>query len=881
MINVDFVNLHRHGHHSQFDGYGKAIDAARHAKEMGQNALGLTDHGTMSGCIEHYKACNEVGIKPIIGVEAYFMPEFEKDNESYHLCLFAMSVKGYQNICKMMTRANESNYYYKAYITFDLLEAFNEDVICTSACIAGYPAKLISNGKVKTARKVMRKFKSIFSDRYYVEIMPYHVDGLDQEGVNEKLIELADELDIECIVTCDSHYTSSQEYDTYMIMHKIAGHKDIADYSERYMPNAAEVQKRMYDMHGKTKANRRMVTNTQRLADRCDVVFDFKESVPKFDWGMPSRKKLFSLVKQGLKETNRWEKKYIERAKYELKVICDDLGFEDYFLLCYDIIKFANDNNIAVGPGRGSVCGSLVANAIGITKVDPLVMGTDFERFLRPDKKKLPDIDMDFGQADRGKVLEYIMERHHGRAAQITTFGYYRTKNLVNDLIKAMEVSKEDGEAIKSLLEKEVPDERGSAVDFNALMRNRKLFNFNKKYDGIIKHFCRLNGQVRFIGKHAAGVAITVGPIDDRVALMKRSGVMQTCLDLNDLGVINVLKMDILGLATASIMKEIEETSGKKINWNKVKSEKVFKAFREGKTEAIFQFEKGTAKEILERIECDSIDDIMAANALNRPAPLQLGVLDQFVEAKLEHTENKKNIWYEYTKDAYGTIIFQEHVMRICRNIAHMEWQDVDKVMKSLKQSSDEDGDPLKEKFVKGAMKYSKMKKEDASQLYDRITLYSFNKGHCAAYSLISYKMMECKLRTPLDFWCATLKFESEERKREAYKCCAVRDGCVIMLPHVNGAANYEIRDFKGDNVIYEGLSAIKGIGPKAAEEIVANAPYIDKPDFEERVSKRVVNKKVMALLEENGALEFREKFYVNRVVAYNRQLYAKKIRIF
>lgn len=883
-----FVNLHRHAQHSQFDGYGKAIDAAKHAKDMGQTALGLTDHGTVSGIIEHYTACNEVGIKPILGVEAYFQPKFNQEKKKYHLCIFAMNNVGYKNLSQLLTEANDKYFYRTATVTFELLKKYNEGLIVSSACVAGYIPNMFLQGKKSNAIKAAKKFKEIFGDRFYMEIMPYHLDDCDQEGANEFVLDLGEKLGIECIVTCDSHYTKKEEYDTYLVMHKIAGHVNIADYSERYMPSGEEVYLKTNEMHGKRAL--KAIANTQKLANRCDVQLEFAESVPTFDWGMPSDEKLRSLTKRGLKRKVKKEglsKKsfgeYKKRAKYELGVIIDDLGLQDYFLLCYDIVKYAKDNNIPVGPGRGSVCGSLVANLIGITEVDPIVMGTDFERFLRPDKKKLPDIDMDFGQAERHLILEYIMKRHEGRAAQIATFGYYKVKNLANDLAKVYEMEPEDKKKFKDVLEKLVVDD---VADENVIMHNPLARQINRKYKNIVKHFCRLYGQVRFIGKHAAGVAITVGPIGERVALMKRGGILQTSFDLNDLGKINVLKMDILGLSTASILHEICRTTGEKINWQDVDNDDVFEAFREGRTEGIFQFEKGTAKEILERIECDNIQDLIAANALNRPAPLQLGVLDDFVEGKLNITNNRNMPWFEYTKESYGTIIFQEHVMRICRNIAHMKWQDVDKVMKSLKQSSDENEDPLRDTFVKGAVKYSGFTKEDAKKLYDRVTLYSFNKGHCAAYSLISYKAMELKLEHPIDFWCATLKFEGDDKKRDVYKNKAVKDGCIIMLPHVNGSVNYEITEFHGDKVIQEGLSAIKGIGEKAAQIIIENGPYIDYPDFEEKwqelpkMKRRAITRRTIEILREAGAFEFVEKKYMRRVLAYNSQIYSKNLKI-
>lgn len=889
-----FVNLHRHSQHSSFDGFGTQKDAAKYAKEqLHQTALGLTDHGTISGLIAHYNACKEVGINPILGVECYFQPKFDSEQKRYHLCLYAMNQIGYQNICKILSEAAEHNYFRTAMVTFDLLQANNEGIICSSGCIAGYLSQKLLEGKTDIAIKAAKKFKQIFGDRYYIEIMPYEVEGLDQKGVNSSLLDICDELSIEPIATVDSHYIRPMDYDTYQLMHKIAKHTGTADYSERYMPRSEEVYVRMSNNFGKKAM--RAISNTQKLADRCNVEFDFVEGIPKSDWRMPSKQKLKQLIEEGYKRKKRiykeagypiteaQNKQYIERIKHEYSVIVNSLSFEDYFLLCYDIVKFARESNVPIGPGRGSVCGSLVANLIGITEVDPLLFGTTFERFLREDKKKLPDIDMDFGRESRHLVLEYIMEKYKGKAAQIATFGYYRAKNLANDLIKVLEIPAGDAAILKAELEKEVGELE--EITYEQLVKNAKLKSLDRKYGQVCLHFSKLLGQIRFIGKHAAGVAITVGPIWERVGLMKVHGMLITSYDLNDLGKIGVLKMDILGLATASVLQKTCELADTEIVWNDVNDKEVFKRFREGETEGVFQFEKATAKDILKQINCSTFQDLIAANALNRPAPLKLGVLDDFVEGKRDPKNHAKTPWYEYTKETYGTIIFQEDVMSICRNIAGMDWPDVDKVMKSLRTGEDAE-DPLREKFVEGAMRVSRFKRQQAEELYNRVTLYSFNKGHCAAYSLIGYKAMELRMKHPIEFWCSTLMFEEDEQKRDVYKNAAVRDGCVILLPHVNGSAGYQVGMLDGDKVIQEGIASIKGIGENTAKIIVEAGPYIDFPDFEEKVKElppakhRSITSATIAALEEAGALEFRNKQYLKRVLAYNSSMYGRRLNI-
>lgn len=897
-MNYNFVNLHRHAHMSNFDGFGKAKDAAKYAKQLGQTALGLTDHGTISGLIEHYHACKELDINPILGVEAYFQPKFNPtpDAPRHHLCLYCMNIEGYKNLCKMLTEANINNFYRTATITFELLEQYNSGLICSSACIAGVIPQLYLADKPQLAEKAALKFKSIFGDRFYLEIMPYNLSDVSQKGINERLISLGKKTKIELIVTTDSHYADKNDYDTYQIMHKIAKHENIADYSERYMPSAKEVCDRVIKMHG--SALLCAVENTQILADRCNVELSFEEKIPGNDWGMPERELLNNLVKQGLEK--KWktlekingakpdlDKKmeYFNRAKKEMQVICKELKFEGYFLICWDIVKYAKENNIPVGPGRGSVCGSLVANLIGLTEVDPLILGTDFERFLRSDKKALPDIDTDVGQAERQKVLDYILNKYPGRSAKITAFGYYKKLNLINDLAKIYEMEKSEIIELKQNIEKEVETDE---VEFDHIIRNNYLNKMNIKYKGIIRHFCKLYGQIRYIGKHAAGIAITAGNITDQVALIRKGDQLQTCYDLKALGQINVLKMDILGLATASILHEVEKTADIKIDWQDINDSEVYQDLRNGKTEAVFQLEKATAKNILNRIECTHIQDIIATNAINRPAPLQLGMLEKYVQAKMYYTEDKKKAWYKYAKETYGTIIYQEQVMRIGRYMANMSWDDIDCMIKTDKLKDEELKKQIKYKFVLGILNNDKLNisKVLAGKLFDDITLYLFNKGHAAAYSLIGYKCAELKRYYPLEFWTATLKFENDEKKREVYKNHAVKDGCVILCPHINGTVNYEIKQIDGGKAIQEGITFIKGIGEKAARTIIENGPYIDYPDFEdkmlslEKTQRRTITKKTIQLLKDNDAMQFNDDLYYYKVKRYNAHLKNKNLKI-
>lgn len=389
-----WTNLHRHGEFSFFDGFGKYTHAAAHAKEMGQQALGIAEHGTVSGLVKHYQACKENDIKPILGCEIYFQPKFDKEKPSYHMCLFCKDLKGYQNLMAIITEANSKCFYRHANVTLSNLKRHSQGLICSTACIGGWPSQAILKGNIPLAERRIEKLYSIFGEDLYIEIMPYTVmeNGQDlQKTVDKALIKIIEENGYKGIITTDSHYIKAEDYETFQLLFKIKKKNFDNDYSQRYMPDEAEVKKRFEIIYKKYATE--YIKNTIEIANKCNVDLEsFKEVIPKAnDTGIESKKLLRQLVAKGLKKEGKYRSSYIKRAKDELEVI-EHLGFEEYFLICWDVVKHALDNNIGYGPGRGSVCGSLAANALNITKVDPLEIGTLFERFLRKDKKSLPKI---------------------------------------------------------------------------------------------------------------------------------------------------------------------------------------------------------------------------------------------------------------------------------------------------------------------------------------------------------------------------------------------------------------------------------------------------------------------------------------------------------
>lgn len=880
---IGWVNMHRHDEFSMFDGFGKTLDAAMHAAKMGQTALGIANHGSVSGLVEHYLACKKAEIKPILGCEIYFQPEFDKEQRTYHMCLFCKDLTGYQNLMRIVSEANEKYFYRKAIATYDLLKKYREGLVCSTACLAGYPSQAILDGNAKEAVRRIKELKAIFDDDLYIEIMPYTVvsNGVDlQMKVDKKLLKIIDHYGFKGIITTDSHYIRKEDYDTFQLVFKIARKKFDNDYSQRYMPTEKEVAKRFKNLYGRSPVP--FLKNTKEMADKCNVDLTFEEKIPRLDWGEDSKILLKKLTRKGLKRKGKWDREHWEVCKKEFDVIFD-LGFEDYFLLCWDIIKFALDNNIGYGRGRGSVCGSTVAYALNITDVDPLELGTVFERFLRKDKRKMPDIDMDFCSKRRYEVIDYIHRRYPNRATQVAVYGYYKINNLTNDLAREdiLDIPKDETKQIKEILTKMYPElVHGTIVSYEDIMTNKFMREMEEKYE-FVKHFSKICGQIRYIGKHAGGVAITYGPLTDQLAVIRSGGLFQSCYDLSNLDALKVLKMDILGLSTVTINNELEMKTGVRYTDDMYKDPEVIEEFRNCNTTGIFQFDKPGAKDILNLIQPDNIQDIIASTAINRPAPLSLGVPQQFADAK--HGNAKKTLSSKYLPETYGCLVYQEDIIKIGKGLSDLEWASIDKIMKGLKETTDlskkvrAELKGIKVEFVNKAIeKHPRLKNRVAEleELFELMTGgYLFNKGHAAGYILLSIEQMYFKHYYPLEFWELTLRNEGDELKRRAYEAEAVRSGCVILPAHINGPAEYEIVEWGGGYCIQRGLKMIKGVGPKAAEQIQEKGPYIDRPEFDDSVTKRVVNARVIKALEAAGAFEFSNKKWLKRIVAENTAL--------
>lgn len=895
------LDLHRHDECSTFDGFGKPEELAELAKKLGHTALGTSNHGNTNGLVRHYYACKEAGIKPVMGCEGYFLPVYKPQTRGFHLCLFAKNNVGYRNLNTLQFEGEKQKYYNPIW-TFELLEKYHEGLICTSACVASYLAQSIAKGSVKQAEKFIEKMIDIFGDDFYIEIQPYVVSdkGL-QEKVNVESIKLAKKYGVKCILTSDSHYGSKEDFDTYLKMHEIAKHDSMdieATYGERYMPTEKEIKVRFYKMHRKDfgdamakKLANEMVANLEEIESKVDdtILDNLEQKLPQFDETRDSYELLKEKIKAGLKERGKWNKKYANRIKQELEVI-QYHGFEDYFLMVAEYTNWAKDNGIYVGPGRGSGCNCLVNYALRITEVDPILFDLDFSRFLRIDKKKMPDIDLDFETSRRAEVIQHLLDKYPNNAAQICSYGLYRVDNLLNDLSKVCGLAdnKEEIKQIKKFMNDHITE---GVLDMEAVTHSAEAKMWNAQYDNIIKHFSKLYNKIRFIGTHAAGVAITGGNILDYTAIRidAKSGKFFTNYDLNDMEKIQVIKFDILGLTTMSSIGELRQLTGEEFDEAWTEDVRLMQAFGEGNCDGVFQFEKKSVQDMLKLLQCDTFEDVIAASAMNRPGPLSLKMPEIYAANKVDNSHIDKSLpYYQYLERTYGCVVYQEQVQAIAVNIGGLEWPEADKILKMQRggtekaiRNFEENYDNFVKKFIAGAKRFG-MTKEQAFEIFDKFFNYAFNKGHATGYSLISVEEMHHKLYHPTEFWYVKMKYVNDDAKLAKFRENAIKDNAVIFLPHVNYSANYSLRKVEGDTVIQEGLCSIKGVGEKAAaaieEERRKHGVFKSYDDFYDRCKSRTVTTRVIQILKEQGALEFDKKTYIGRVVKYNSALYAKAV---
>lgn len=900
----DFVHLHNHTQYSLLDGLTKIPKLIDFVKDDGMQAVAMTDHGTLSGAIEFYKTAKKAGIKPIIGIETYVASrkhtdkDPQKDKERFHLILLAMNNQGYQNLMRLSTIANLEGFYYYPRVDHDLLEKYNEGLIVLSACMGGEVGQAVANGNLDQAEEIANWYKSVFGDRYYLEIQDHgHPDNPlhseQQRAVNEGVLQLSKKLDIPAVVTCDAHYLRHEDQEAHEVLLCVGTGSYLSDtnrMSLKEFPLHVETSEALIERWGKDHPD--VITNTKAIADRCDVELELgKILIPQFPVPKPYNEKtyLHLLVYRGLawryggvEETRAGQitkeeaeatlpKEIAERAAFELGVI-DSMGFNGYFLIVSDFINWGKNQKIIFGPGRGSAAGSIVAYALRITELDPIEYDLLFERFLNPDRISMPDIDIDIQDTRRNEVIEYCAEKYgHDRVANIVTFGTMAARAAIRDVARVLEVPYAEADKISKLVP---PPVQGRHIPLATSIKEdpelRREYETNDTAKEVIDLAIRLEGTVRSHGVHAAGVVIAPGDIVDYIPLeMAQKGVVSTQYPMNPVEELGLLKMDFLGLSNLTIIrnairiiKAVYKTSiiPEEIPLD---DEKTFEIFQRGDTTGVFQLESAGMKRYLRQLKPTVFEDIVAMVALYRPGPMQF--IDDFIARK--HGEREITYPHDSMKPAlentYGVLVYQEQVMQISKEVCGFTGGEADTLRKAIGKKIPELMAKMKDKMIEGGMKHSDIPRDLMEKFWKQLedfAAYCFNKSHAACYGLIAYWTAYLKAHYPDAFMAALMTSDADDIDRLAIEINECRHmGLDVLLPSVN-ESYVEFAVVPDKKQIRFGMSAIKNVGVGAVEEIVNerddNGKFKSVMDFLERVDTRKVNRKTWESLIRAGAFE-------------------------
>jgi DNA polymerase-3 subunit alpha len=894
----DYVHLHNHTHHSLLDGLQKIPDLVAHVKELGMDAVAMTDHGTLSGAIEFYQACKAAGIKPIIGMEAYVAQrkhtdkDPQKDKARFHLIILAMNQVGYQNLMRLSTTANLDGFYYKPRIDHDLLEKYNEGLIILSGCIGGEVGEGFRYDNDAKARETAEWYKSIFGDRYYLEIQD-HEKWEDQKKVNKKILALGKELDIPVVVTCDAHYLKHDNQDAHEILLCVGTSAYLSDQDrmslkdfDLFVTDPKDVIKRWAAEHPE------VVSNTKAIADRCNVELEFgKILIPQFEVpkGETEESFLHLNVYQGLawryggkteEEAKSLDvaaaKKLLPeeiavRAKYELDVI-GSMGFNGYMLIVSDFIKWGKTEGIVFGPGRGSAAGSIISYALKITELDPLAYGLLFERFLNPDRISMPDIDIDIQDTRRDEVIQYCVRKYGAnRVANIATFGKMAARNAIRDVARVLQVPYADADRWAKLVP---PPVQGRHTPLRVSVEKdpdlKKEYETNPSAKQVFDFAMILDGTIRSHGVHAAGVVIAPDDIVQFVPLeMAQKGVVATQYTFTQVEDLGLLKMDFLGLSNLSIIKNalriIKKVYKKDIELDDIPldSPEVFELFGKGDTTGVFQFESAGMKRYLRELKPTVFDDIIAMAALYRPGPMQF--IDDFIARKhgLKKIEYLHPKMEDALKNTYGVLVYQEQVMQISKDLCGFTGGQADTLRKGVAKKIPAVLAKMKPAFIDGAVNLGGVNRQAMEAFWKQIEAfgaYCFNKSHSACYALIAYWTAYLKANYPAAFMAALMTSDQGDTDRLAIEIAECqRMGLQVLAPDVNQSFS-EFAVVPDTNQIRFGMSAVKNVGSNAVEEILRaredGGQFASIEAFSKRVNSRIVNRKSWESLIKAGAFD-------------------------
>ncbi|SHF25321.1 DNA polymerase III catalytic subunit, DnaE type [Thermoanaerobacter uzonensis DSM 18761] len=878
-----FVHLHVHSEYSLLDGSCRIKDLIAKTKELNMKAIAITDHGVMYGVIDFYKEAVAQGIKPIIGCEIYVAPrsmqdkEYGIDNENYHLVLLAKDMVGYKNLMKIVTVASIEGFYYKPRVDREFLKEHSEGLIALTACLAGEVPSYILRGEYEKAKEAALFYDSVFGrGNFYLELQDHGI--LEQQKVNKELIKLSKETGIPLVATNDVHYLEKKDAKAHEVLLCIQTGKTIDDEDRMSFPTDEFYLKSPQEMENLFSCCKEAIENTEKIADMCNVEFEFnKTKLPKYDLpeGVDSYEYLRKLCYEGLyKRYKNPSKEVIERLDYELSVI-KQMGYVDYFLIVWDFIKFAKDNGIMTGPGRGSAAGSLVAYTLGITNIDPIKYNLLFERFLNPERVSMPDIDSDFCYERRQEVIDYVVEKYgKDNVAQIITFGTMAARAVIRDVGRALNYPYAEVDVIAKM----IPFELGMTID-KALSLNPELkarYENEEKVKQLIDISRSLEGLPRHASTHAAGVVISKEPLVNYVPLQKNEDSIVTQFPMTTLEELGLLKMDFLGLRTLTVIRDtiemVKKNKGVTIDFDSMEYDdsKVYELISKGETEGVFQLESPGMKQFMTELKPKNLEDIIAGISLYRPGPM-----DQ-IPRYLANRNHPESIVYDHPllkpilDVTYGCMVYQEQVMQIVRDVAGYSLGRSDLVRRAMAKKKmdvmeqerknfiygivDEEGNVI----VPGALRNG-LDEATANKLFDEMldfANYAFNKSHAAAYAVIAYQTAYLKRYYPGEFMAALLNsFVDNLDKIAFYVQVCKKMGIKVLPPDINESDSYFT---VVEDKIRFGLSAVKNVGLNMTMEIVSererNGKFKSVIDFFERMQDSQLNKKAVESLIKAGA---------------------------
>ena len=893
---MNFTHLHVHTEYSLLDGSNKIKEYVARVKELGMDSAAITDHGVMYGVIDFYRAAREAGINPILGCEVYVAPGSRFDKETgtgescyYHLVLLAENNQGYANLMKIVSKGFVEGFYYKPRVDLEILEKYHEGIIALSACLAGEVARYLARGMYEEGKEAALRYQNIFGKgNFFLELQDHGIP--EQQMVNQQLLRMHQETGIELVATNDVHYTTAADADPHDILLCLQTGKKLADEDRMRYEGGQYYVKSPREMEALFPYALEALENTHKIAQRCHVEIEFGVTkLPKYDVpsGYTSWEYLNKLCFDGLAE--RYDSvtdALKERLTYELTTI-KNMGYVDYFLIVWDFIKYARDNGIMVGPGRGSAAGSLVAYTLGITQLDPIKYDLLFERFLNPERVSMPDIDVDFCFERRQEVIDYVRQKYgNDCVVQIVTFGTLAARGVIRDVGRVLDMPYAQIDTIAKM----IPQELNITID-KALTMNPELRKAYEEQDDIrylIDNAKRLEGLPRHTSMHAAGVVISQKDVSEYVPLSRASdGSIVTQFTMTTLEELGLLKMDFLGLRTLTVIRDavnlVKKDYGVELNMQKLDyaDKKVLDSLGTGKTDGVFQLESAGMKNFMKELKPQNFEDIIAGISLYRPGPMDF--IPQYIRGK----NRPDTIRYDCPQlepiltPTYGCIVYQEQVMQIVRNLAGYTLGRSDLVRRAMSKKKASVMEKERQNFVYGNEEEgvpgciaNGISEQTANKIYDDMTdfaKYAFNKSHAAAYALVAYQTAFLKYYYPVQFMAALMTSVIEMPNKVAEYILVCRQMGIKILPPDINSGTY---GFSTDNgAILYGLSAIKSVGRPVIEALVRereeNGKYRSLKDFIERNIEQI-NKRAIENFIKAGALDCLEGNRHQKIIVFS-----------